>query len=60
MFRDSTEQGSAAAVTSGLIDVLDDVLHRLGELDGMYLIDERRRDEKGDDGADVEHEEHAV
>ena len=43
-----------------LFDVVDDVLHGVGELDGVDLVDERRRDEEGDDGADVEDEEHAV
>jgi len=60
--RDSSisRQHGGGSAASHIVDVFDDVFHGVCKLDGMYLIDESGRDEEGDDGTDVEDEEHAV
>ena len=39
---------------------VEDFLYAIIDVVGGYMVDERGREEEGDDGADVENEEHPV
>jgi len=42
------------------LGLVDNIVDGVGEFDGVNLVDEGRYDEEGDDGADVEDEEHSI